>query len=101
MPRIPIALVVIGTVLIGSACANRPTAADLTNSILTASERDPTVSLSPDQASCIAQRLLETDLSDTTLSGLADDFDNPEVLSAEVNRVEPAVEAAAAACVGS
>lgn len=94
---IVVGLAVCGVLLIG--CANRPTAQQLQESILIAAENDPTVSLSPEQARCIADRLLDTDLSDTTLDGLAANFDEPQVLSAEVNRVEPAVADAAATCV--
>lgn len=66
-----------------------------------AANNDPTITLTADQARCIADRLLDTNLSDTTLDGLAANFDEPQVLSTEVNRVEPAVADAAASCVGS
>lgn len=85
--------------LVAVGCADRPTAQELQDSIVIAAENDPTITLTPDQARCIADRLLDTDLSDTTLDGLASNFDEPEVLSAEVNKVEPAVADAAAACV--
>lgn len=91
------ALAVCGLAFVG--CANRPTAQQLQESILIAAENDPTIALSQDQARCIADRLLDTDLSDTTLDGLAANFDEPQVLSAEVNKVEPAVADAAATCV--
>ncbi len=81
------------------ACANRPTTADLSESIVRAAENDAGIDVTPEQASCIADQLLASDLSDTTMSGLASDFDNPEVLAAEVNRVEPAVATAAAECI--
>ncbi len=99
MSRIRMTAVLIGAVLVLAACADRPTAAELTESIVRAAEDDPTISLSEDQAACIAQHLLETELSDTTMSGLAENFNEPEVLSAEVGRVTPAVSEAAAACV--
>lgn len=83
-----------------AACANRPSSAELSESILRAAADDPSIEVTPEQATCIADRLLESDLSDTTMSGLAEDFDNPEVLAAEVNRVEPAVATAAADCIG-
>lgn len=80
-------------------CASRPSEEDLTNSILTATNAaNSTVTLSSDQAACIARALLATNLSDTTLSGLAEDFDKPEVLETEADQVKPAVEAAAAQC---
>lgn len=91
------ALAVCGLAFVG--CANRPTPQQLQESILIAAENDPTITVSQDQARCIADRLLDTDLSDTTLDGLAENFDEPQVLSAEVNRVEPAVADAAATCV--
>ncbi len=101
MSRIRIASVMVGTVLLVTACANRPTSEELTDSIISAAQNDPTVSLTEEEAGCIAQRLLETGLSDTTMAGLADNFNEPEVLSAEVEKVTPAVADAAAACVGA
>lgn len=92
-----VGLILAGTALAG--CANRRSAEDLQRSILVASGNDPTISLSDAQARCIADRLLDTALSDTTLDGLAENFDEPQVLAAEVNRVEPAVADAAASCV--
>ncbi len=87
-----------GGALLLSACASRPSEEDLTTAILTATNADPNVEVSQVQAACIARVLLESDLSDTTLSGLADDFDNPEVLQTEINDVEPLVTAAALSC---
>lgn len=80
-------------------CADRPTAGELQQSILRAAENDPTVALTEEQARCIADRLLDTSLSDTTLEGLTNNFDEPQVLAAERDRVEPAVADAAASCV--
>lgn len=88
-----------GGVLLLAGCANRPTSAELTESILSAADADPTVNLTTEQAGCIAQRLLDTSLSDTTMAGLAENFNEPEVLSAEVEKVTPLVAEAAAACV--
>ncbi|MEM9565572.1 MAG: hypothetical protein AAGA93_23315 [Actinomycetota bacterium] len=82
-------------------CADRPSPDALADAIATAAAADPTVDLTPEQASCIANRLLDSGLSDTTLDGLTENFDNPEVLSAEVDRVEPTVAEAAAACVAA
>lgn len=80
-------------------CASRPSEEDLTNSILTATNAaNSTVTLSSDQAACIARALLASNLSDTTLSGLAEDFDKPEVLETEADQVESAVAAAAQQC---
>lgn len=87
--------------LVLAGCANRPTTDDLTNSIILAAEADPTVTLTAEQARCMADWLINSDLSDTTLDGLAANFDEPEVLSAEVNRIEPAVADAAASCIGA
>ena len=58
------------------------------------------VALSADKAACIAKALLASNLSDTTLSGLAQDFTSPQVLETEAKDVEPAVEAAAQHCSG-
>lgn len=80
-------------------CASRPSEGDLTNSILTATNAaDSTVTLSSEQAACIARALLASNLSDTTLSGLAEDFDKPEVLETEADQVRPVVAAAAEQC---
>lgn len=84
--------------LVAGACATRPSEGELAEAILTATDAEPDVELSSEQASCIARELLASDLSDTTLSGLATDFDNPEVLQTELDDVEPLVEAAALAC---
>jgi hypothetical protein len=90
---------VVGCCWLLAACASRPSEADLTDSILTAANTaGSNVALTQEQAACIAKALLASELSDTTLSGLADNFDNPEVLEAEVADVEPAVVAAAGEC---
>ena len=101
MSRIPIAALLIGTGLLAAGCANSPTTADLTESIVQASENHPTVAITLEEAQCIAAQLLSTDLSDTTMSGLAEDFNEPEVLSAEQDKVTPAVTDAARECVGN
>ncbi|MGH1493044.1 MAG: hypothetical protein ACRBK7_27225 [Acidimicrobiales bacterium] len=101
MSRIPIAVLLIGSGLFAAGCANRPTAADLTESIVEAAENDPTVAITLEEAQCIAAQLLSTDLSDTTMSGLAANFNEPEVLSAEQSKVTPAVTDAARECVGN
>lgn len=80
------------------ACASVPSEQELARAILVATNADPEVDLTADQASCIAAELLASDLSDTTLSGLAEDFDNPEVLETELDDVEPLVAAAAVIC---
>lgn len=84
--------------LLVTACASRPSEEELTEAILTATNADPNVDITADQATCIAGQLLGSDLSDTTLSGLAEDFDNPEVLQTEVDDIEPLVTAAAETC---
>lgn len=98
MSRIRMIALLAGGVLMLSACASRPSEEDLTNAILTATNADPSVEVTEVQAACIARVLLESDLSDTTLSGLAEDFDNPEVLQTEINDVEPLVTTAALSC---
>lgn len=98
----PIRLVpaVVGILLI-AACAERPAADNLADAIVEAAAQDPTLDVTADQARCIADRLLASSLSDTTLEGLADDFRNPQVLSAERDQVEPAVADAALECITS
>ena len=80
------------------ACASRPSEQELTDAIIAAVGAEPTIDLSADQARCMAKELLAGNLSDTTLSGLAKDFDNPEVLKTELDDVEPQVSAAANVC---
>ena len=89
----------VGVVLLAAGCADPPPADRLAEAILAAAADDPTVEIDADQARCIADRLLDSGLSDTTLEGLAEDFDSPEVLSAEVDAVEPAVADAALDCI--
>lgn len=98
----PIRLVpaVVGILLI-AACAERPATESLADAIVEAAAQDPTLDVTGDQARCIADHLLGSGLSDTTLEGLAEDFRNPEVLSAERDRVEPAVADAALECITS
>lgn len=98
MSPIRLAPAVVGILLIAG-CADRPQASALADAIVAATAEDPTLDVTPDQARCIADRLLASGLSDTTLEGLADDFRNPEVLSAERERVEPAVADAALECI--
>jgi len=92
-----IGVVAAGSLLLG-ACASRPSEGELTSAIRTAIDADPNVELTDEQAACIARVLLESNLSDTTLSGLAEDFDNPEVLQTEIDDVEPLVTQAAQSC---
>ncbi len=101
MSRIATVVMLITVVLAAAGCADRPSAAELTESIVRAAEADGSVELSAQEAQCIATELLGTGLSDTTLSGLAEDFDEPEVLAAESERVTPAVTDAARACIGN
>ena len=85
--------------LLLSACADRPPVDDLASAIVAAAGQDPTVEVTNEQARCIAERLLDSGLSDTTLAGLAENFDSPEVLSDEKDDVEPLVAEAATACI--
>ncbi len=87
-----------GLLLALTACASRPDRDSLTQAIMTAAAADATVEISESDASCIAQYLLDSSLSDTTLAGLAEDFDEPEVLSSERQQVEPLVSEAATVC---
>ena len=98
MTRVRIVIVVATAALLATSCASRPSTDELANAILTATEADPSIELTAEQAACIAGMLLESNLSDTTLSGMAEDFDNPEVLQTELDDVEPEVTAAALAC---
>jgi len=98
-PLVIVAALAAGSCGLLAGCASRPSEADLTNSILTATNAaNSTVTLSSEQAVCIARALLASDLSDTTLSGLAENFDKPEVLETEADQVRPVVAAAAEQC---
>lgn len=88
----------VGCLTFLAACATEPTEEELAESILAATDGDPTFQLTEERARCIARELLASDLSDTTLSGLAENFDRPEVLETEVDDVEPLVAAAALVC---
>lgn len=80
-------------------CGSRPSEDTLAQSILNAANSNAsTVSVSPDQARCIARILLASKLSDTTVGGLAKDFDRPQVLESEADQVESLVSAAAQQC---
>ena len=100
MSQSRVIILAVGGLLLLAGCANQPTSAELTESILRAAEDDPAVAVSDVEAACIANQLFDANLSDTTMAGLAENFDEPEVLSAEINRVEPAVANAAALCLG-
>jgi hypothetical protein len=92
-------LAIVGCCLLLVGCGSRPSEADLTASILDAANANGSkVTLSMEQATCIARELLASGLSDTTLSGLADNFDQPQVLESEASKVEPAVADAALKC---
>lgn len=95
------ALAAAGVVVLAAllaACASDPSEENLAEAILVATDANPGLVVTEEQALCIARELLASNLSDTTLSGLADDFDSPEVLETEVDDVEPLVAAAALAC---
>lgn len=96
---VPAVLGLILSVLALVACASRPSADELTDSVLQAGTAEG-IELSNEEAACIADELLNADLDDATLAGLAEDFDNPEVSAADVDRVETAVADAAVECAG-
>lgn len=84
--------------LLVTSCASRPSADELADAILISATTNSSAQVTPEQALCIANELLATNLSDTTLQGLAEDFANPTVLGTEENDVGPAVSAAALVC---
>lgn len=91
-------VVLVGVALFLSGCASRPSADALTQSILDAAEIDAAVTLTEAQARCIADELLDSELSDTTVAGLAENFDQPEVLASDADTVEATVADAAIVC---
>lgn len=94
-------VVLVSAVLFLAGCAGRPSADALTQSILEAADVDAAVSLTEAQARCIADELLDSDLSDTTVAGLAENFDQPEVLASDADTVESTVAEAAIVCADS
>ncbi len=94
-------VVLVGALLFLTGCASRPSADALTQSILDAAEIDAAVTLTEAQARCIADELLDSDLSDTTVAGLAENFDQPEVLASDADTVESTVAEAAIVCADS
>jgi hypothetical protein len=99
MTRTRILIGTVAALVALSGCGSRPSEDVLAQSILNAANgAASTVSVSPDQARCIARGLLASPLSDTTLAGLARDFDHPQVLESEADQVEPAVSKVAQQC---
>ncbi len=96
-----LAVILAAAVLLLVGCASRPSADALTESILEAAAVDAAVSLTESQARCIAEELLDSDLSDTTVAGLAENFDEPEVLASDADTVESTVADAAIVCADS
>ncbi len=93
--------VVAGVALIGSACASRPSTDALAESILDAGVESLTADYDAALATCVADYLLASELSDTTLSGLAQGFDAAEVLSSEVDLVPELVSEATQSCLAN
>lgn len=89
------------TALFLAGCASRPSADALTESILEAADGDAAVTLNETQARCIADELLDSGLADSTVAGLAEDFDQPEVLASDADTVESTVADAAIVCADS
>jgi hypothetical protein len=88
----------VAAVLSVAGCASRPSEEDLAASILEATAAKTDIDLSEATAACIARELLASGLSDTTLAGLAEDFDAPEVLETEIDDVDVKVTEAASVC---
>lgn len=91
----------VAMVVLLAGCASRPSADDLTQSILQAADADSAISLTETQARCIADELLDSGLADTTVAGLAENFDAPEVLASDADSVEQTVAEAAVNCADS
>ena len=71
-----------------SSCSNNPSKEALSGSIIEASRNNVNSEVSPEAADCIADGLISSELSDTTLEGLAEDFTRPEILGAESERLQ-------------
>lgn len=89
----------IGVTLL-SACAGRPAVDDLAQSVMEAGVGEG-IELTESEASCIAGILDNSDLENATLAGLVENFDNPEIAAADVDRIEGVVADAAVECAGS
>lgn len=77
-------IVFLALVIFVTGCASRPTIEALTSSIQSSANTIEGGAMTPEIARCIAEGLLATDLSDTTLQGLSEDFNNAEVLTPEI-----------------
>ncbi len=86
------------TALIAVSCASRPSETELAAAIMAATADRPGIAMTPERAGCLARGLLASNLSDTTLSGLADDFSQPEVLETETDDLEPLIAEIDAGC---
>lgn len=80
-----------------AACATRPSVEELQDSIMRAVPAEDAF-VDDAEARCMAAFLVDGPLSDTTLAGLAESFDNAEVLSSEADLVADAVREAALSC---
>jgi len=89
----------LGSCLMLNACSSGPNEEELARSIFNAATENPDVALSNRQAECIAHELLALGLSDTTLKGLVEDFNRPNVLDSEAEELSDQVKAAATACI--
>ncbi len=99
MPSSRLGLPLVAAGLLMAACATRPSTNELAQAIIDAAAEDPaTGAVTAEEAICIADEILDAGLSDTSLSGLVEDFDNPSVLETEADEIEGIVAAAAAVC---
>ncbi|MDH3294474.1 MAG: hypothetical protein OER95_09165 [Acidimicrobiia bacterium] len=99
--RLCLVAVLIGGALALAACASRPTTEQLAESIMRADAIDDAYSFTEAQAICIADELLDSGLGDATLSGLAEDLGQANVLVSDADDVEQVVADAVVACAGS
>jgi|GEM_PF-5469672 len=88
----------ITVLLLLTGCSSRPTQDQLSLSIIAASEDNPTSDINTDHADCVAQALLESDLSDTTLDGLAQNFSTAIILGTEQDKLPKILNTASQDC---
>lgn len=88
-----------GFVLLG--CASRPSENALTNSIIRANDSNPASDVSEEHARCVAKKILDSNLSDTTLSAMAENFNKAAVLKSETTEAKEVIKTASDQCLES
>jgi len=91
-------VVCLGFCIALSSCSSKPSQNVLSSSILEASRNNANSDISEEVAECIAEVLISSGLSDTTLEGLAKDFTRPKILGAESERLTEVLKESSDSC---